>query len=961
MIEPPNTTDNRHLPAISLGPISDGIERRDLNRLRQRFHNLNHQRFTRMLDALTERQRQFVELIPLFWHLNHPLLPGFCGTDTPAGISDFEIDKERLRSARRYSKSLQPERKDLRTKNQALLALFVMGSVGTLAQSEHSDLDFWLCYRPTLNKKDIAKLIEKANKLSAEADKLNLEIHFFPMNCEQFRKGLTEQLDAEASGSAQHTLLLDEFYRTGIWLAGRDLSWWLIPSDAEDYNHYLNELTGKRFVRAREFIDLGDSHKIPAGEFVGAAIWQLYKAIESPYKSLLKLLLLEAYVSNYPTTETLAERFKRELYAGIVSADKLDPYVQIYRYIEAYLLEKKEPERIELVRRAFYFKAGKPLSKPQKNTAKSWQRSLLEREVKSWQWPDYKITQLDQRSNWPALDVIKERNLLVRELMQSYRKIAQFREAHSAELSISATDIKVLGNKLKAAFERRAGKIEFINPGISHDISLENPSLIFHPQDSQRSHWQLVDNKMMEPIKTSFYFFELLLWAHYNGVLSNTQATLARIEPSDLSLPNLQYKQICHSIRAWLDDAPSTIDHQAFSKANQCHRVLWLINTEPSLQTSSNDLITDAENPFSYGSDSKNLVQSIDSAWQNTWGELFSRHRRNTENTGTNFPAIVAALMDWCEQISQYPNAVLTVRCFTASNGNLLARRLEKLSELAKKVLAESKEQGLPHYSNRLVVMIAGHYYILQRRKLKIHYKYCQSQEQLINALGKPQSWTNRIIFEPGCKVDTLLSAACQKSSNANLQVFFKREDHEHYRFVIIDERGSVFYFEKANCRIKPLLVSLHHFLRSCLSKCQTQDIQGDMGIASIDFFEYRTHSRAKRGYQLHQHHLSSDLYPEDLIDIQAIAIRAGSDIDWQIIIDNQEFSSLDNSHYKTAGEFIIKQRQSAQRYPIHITRIDISDCQDLLCANHSLQSLFFLHAKQEVESRLNQAIQSID
>ncbi|WP_171892183.1 class I adenylate cyclase, partial [Pseudomonas aeruginosa] len=112
-------------------------------------------------------------------------------------------------------------------------------------------------------------------------------------------------------------LLLDEFYRSAIWLGGRTPLWWLVPPAHERrYDEYCRTLLGKRFIRAEEVLDLGHLAHIPAREFIGAGLWQLSKAIDSPYKSLLKLLLTEAYASEHPRVRCVALRFKEQVFAG---------------------------------------------------------------------------------------------------------------------------------------------------------------------------------------------------------------------------------------------------------------------------------------------------------------------------------------------------------------------------------------------------------------------------------------------------------------------------------------------------------------------------------------------------------------------------------------------------------------------------------------------------------------------
>ncbi|XPE60849.1 class I adenylate cyclase [Shigella flexneri] len=45
----------------------------------------------------------------------------------------------------------------------------------------------------------------------------------------------------------------------------------------------------------------GGLSSLSAEEYFGASLWQLYKSIDSPYKAVIKTLLLEAYSWEYRT------------------------------------------------------------------------------------------------------------------------------------------------------------------------------------------------------------------------------------------------------------------------------------------------------------------------------------------------------------------------------------------------------------------------------------------------------------------------------------------------------------------------------------------------------------------------------------------------------------------------------------------------------------------------------------
>lgn len=307
---------NRH-PALSLD-LDDGIDRKVLGQLRQRFLAVNAGRLQRARQALSSRQERVLRLLPLLFHINHPLLPGYLSASTPAGLSGFEADDEVLAEAQRLARSFVYKPRRQEPAQQPIHGLFLMGSLGSLAQEEQSDLDLWVCHAPELEPGARQELRRKCALIEDWARSQGSEVHCFLIDVARF--GQDERKDWKESGgdgNTQHFLLLDEFYRSAIWLGGRTPLWWLVPPAHERrYDEYCRTLLGKRFIRAEEVLDLGHLAHIPAREFIGAGLWQLSKAIDSPYKSLLKLLLTEAYASEHPRVRCVALRFKEQVFAG---------------------------------------------------------------------------------------------------------------------------------------------------------------------------------------------------------------------------------------------------------------------------------------------------------------------------------------------------------------------------------------------------------------------------------------------------------------------------------------------------------------------------------------------------------------------------------------------------------------------------------------------------------------------
>ena len=395
--------------------LNEGTGQQVLAQLRGRFLSVNQGRLARAMEGLAPRQQTLLRLLALFFHVNHPLLPGYVSDCTPAGVSGYEPDAATLAAARQLIRDFSCSKRGV-CPSQPIHGLFLMGSLGTLAQTAQSDIDVWICLAPDLSNDAVSALRKKCRRLEAWAMSQGSEAHLFLIDA---------QLRNDEGGEPRQRLLLDEFYRTAIWLAGRTPMWWWVPVQEEArYAEFASGLLTAGMIDRVETIDLGHLAHITPGEFLGAGLWQLFKGIESPYKSLLKLLLIEVYASEHPQVNCLSLGFKQTVYDNQLDLDELDPYVVVYRRIECYLKQRGELQRLELVRRSLYLKVDHALSNGEADT--QWQRRLLKRLTREWGWDEQHLAMLDNRSQWQAQQVSHERRALARELSSSYRSLRQF-------------------------------------------------------------------------------------------------------------------------------------------------------------------------------------------------------------------------------------------------------------------------------------------------------------------------------------------------------------------------------------------------------------------------------------------------------------------------------------------------------------------------------------------------------
>ncbi len=940
--------------------IEDGLDRQNIAILKKRFMAVNEDRLERMRGALSDRQQLFMDVLPLLFHTNHPMMPGFVSRQTPARVSHFKPSKRDILVGKMVAKSFtlayDPSADD------DIFGLYIMGSVGTIAQSERSDLDIWVCHRPGLERKLIKELEMKCDKISKWAMGMRLEVHFFTMDNEAFKAKKMRALNKESSGSAQHLLLLDEFYRSAIFVAGRVPVWWYVPAHEEAvFKEYTNTLLYKRFIPNDSVVDFGGLADIPASEFLGAGVWQLYKAIESPYKSVLKLLLLESYVANYPEIDPLSLTFKSLIYEGETDINALDSYVMIYHRIEHYLKSQNQHKRLELARRCFYFKVNKPLSRPPSRRAKSWQRLLLEWLTESWGWDNKHIQFLDGRAQWKAANVSNEHNLLVEELNHSYHFLLQFANTNCKnEHAISKSELLVLGRKLQAAFERKPGKIDLVNPGISNDISESVLHITrVNPGSRDQAIWTAFSHEAGtaisdagEPVKSSTNPIELILWCHLNGVI--TRETQVELEDENI-LSGIEIRRLIGSFQERLPLPFAHVDQEKFQRPATPESALFLLNAgkspEQELSSQGFQRMSDRSDALRYGGFEENLVASVDVIIKNSWNEVSIRR---FENDNALQDAICDYLQLTLPDTHQTPPRI-QVACIGNAHANTISTRVEQWFDEIVRCFFSGR--GSKH--KRFIFQMGEAYHALQFKNMMPHITTFRTESLLVDHLELEQTKYSAIVLDSHALRGHPLRAVTQNSRPGAINVFFRRFDIG-IEMYLVDERGSVLHrIFRGRAKYNPLK-PLYIFLRSVLYR-QAQfnsELEGDFGVYPVYFLEILKNGQGQFITQARK--VVPDMPERARFEVKASAhLNEKKEVCYNYYCEGQEFSGNEfgDKLEIAVSQFILGRRMESDHYPLYITDLDLSQIAESITANGDLQTVHYLRIKHRLEAKLNQAI----
>ncbi|MFW5734479.1 MAG: class I adenylate cyclase, partial [Oceanidesulfovibrio sp.] len=340
--------------------VRQWIEEQDARKRLRVFRRVNRNRRFWTIAMLQGDTRDLLTLLPAL--VESPQVPGASLPPLACAISGHAPTRSALALLERYGLS-QPALPDKTAQGTLRLeALFAIGSTGTIAQDRSSDLDLWVCY----DKRALSDLQARALRAKLTAveqwawSTFGKEVHFFLMDLDAIHANDFGYSDQESSGSAQALLLKEEFYRTAMLLAGRPPAWWAAPPrlTREQYAEHLRLLRDSVSLRGVGFLDLGVMEPIPREEYFGAALWQIVKALKSPFKSILKIALLDKYSMGEAGQLLLCEAIKEALLSGRHDVWDVDSYAVMFREVFEHFQAQGNKEACDLLRLAFNKKTG---------------------------------------------------------------------------------------------------------------------------------------------------------------------------------------------------------------------------------------------------------------------------------------------------------------------------------------------------------------------------------------------------------------------------------------------------------------------------------------------------------------------------------------------------------------------------------------------------------------------------
>ncbi|MCU0822193.1 MAG: class I adenylate cyclase, partial [Spirochaetes bacterium] len=300
---------------------------------REKYLKFNEIKYKRFQDLITNVNiRRIVNSIPYLLCVNHKKIPGYVEGEAPLGIACYVPDDD----TKKFIKGKFPAtRIEFYEGPPFVQMLAIMGSVGTIAYNKKSDFDYWVCIDSRGVKSELLENFKKKIDIIQKwaSAEINLSVHLFINDIEMVKKNIFAEDEDEAFGATIGAILKDEFLRSSIIICGKIPFWWVVPEQVSDDEYNIIKARVPEDVFNEQFIDLGNLREISQEDFLGAALFQIIKSLGNPFKSIIKMGVLEKYLTVSNDSPLLSQKVKANVIRENLDNTTLDGYLMMFKEV----------------------------------------------------------------------------------------------------------------------------------------------------------------------------------------------------------------------------------------------------------------------------------------------------------------------------------------------------------------------------------------------------------------------------------------------------------------------------------------------------------------------------------------------------------------------------------------------------------------------------------------------------
>jgi len=277
-------------------------------------------------------------------------------------------------------------------------------------------------------------------------------------------------------------------------------------------------------------VDLGQPSAIPPQEYFGACLWQIVKALHSPYKSVMKLGLLEKYADQGQDTRLLCDRIKEAVMRGRRLAEDVDPYLSLFTSIRKHYKRLDSQGSLALIGECLRLKTDVA---PEDLPAE-------------FETPGLTAAPGPDTGAFGA--AMRLGGMVNQFMISAYRRIQEGLRAHQGAAQISPEDLTRLGRRIAANFAQHPHKVGLV-PFLSDEVAFTELFFYAEKAPGKRPIWGVkgkdkdsgkVAVESLAPIRRDTDVVRLLAWLLFNGLYDPRQSVQAERSLAPIALLDMQ-------------------------------------------------------------------------------------------------------------------------------------------------------------------------------------------------------------------------------------------------------------------------------------------------------------------------------------------------------------------------------------------------------------------------------------
>jgi adenylate cyclase class 1 len=396
-------------------------------------------------------------------------------------------------------------------------------------------------------------------------------------------------------------------------------------------------------------------------------------------------------------------------------------------------------------------------------------------------------------------------------MMKGYRNLIGFARRNNISESINPADIGILSRKLYAAFESLPGKVTYINPQISPDLSEHQLSFVQVPDGRfNNSGWYLYNSSLepmqivgRKPLEYNSYLSKLVAWSYFNGLMVDRTEVEIFNQSSDMNSDVLN--AFCHDLKNKFPIQAKPASNQALSRPCEIRDLAIFLNLEDDPTNHWGGRIIDFDantsDVFSFGDCKACLVGSIDLIYRNSWNEIRTLH---FSGEGRIVDALTT-IMGKMHQDATEPDSI-KVFSYSLHFRGLIRHSFERLvRECIRTRLQRDKDQVV----KMLTIGVARFGIYFERRGVSI--RKLETSLDLYNHISE------RKLQQMPLRIDKTTTAegtplAVESHSSEGLVQFFFENYKNGFNVYIVDEANRVETYQHLSGNKDELIQGVHRF-----------------------------------------------------------------------------------------------------------------------------------------------------